>query len=147
MQIKRPGDLYTARLIQEKQPLSAKRPGNGANPSGQKPRLESQTSDNNPQTEISTSSEMVHATLFPVASHTHTLPFSPGGRCCAMQREGWSCWWWSWWWWWGASLSGLEAIPICGLNTRPNHRALVSPAISSNLATLDWILRTGPSVP
>lgn len=44
------------------------------------------------------------------------------------------------------SLLCLEVMPFCGFNTRPNHCALVSPAISSNLATLNWILCKGPSV-
>lgn len=43
-------------------------------------------------------------------------------------------------------LSCLEVMPFCGFNTRPKRCALVSPAISSNLATLNWILCTGPSV-
>lgn len=43
-------------------------------------------------------------------------------------------------------LSCLEVMPFCGFNTRPKHCALVSPAISSNLATLNWILCKGPSV-
>lgn len=37
-------------------------------------------------------------------------------------------------------------MPFCGLNTWPRHCALVSAAISSNLATLNWILCKGPSV-
>lgn len=37
-------------------------------------------------------------------------------------------------------------MPFCGFNTLPNHRALVSPEISSNLATLNWILCKGLSV-
>lgn len=37
-------------------------------------------------------------------------------------------------------------MPFCGFNTWPSYCALVSPAISSNLVTLDWILCMGPSV-
>lgn len=41
-------------------------------------------------------------------------------------------------------LSCLEVMPFCGFNTQPNHCALVSPAISSNLATLNWIFVQRP---
>lgn len=44
------------------------------------------------------------------------------------------------------SLLCLEVMPFSGFNTRPSHCALVSPAISSNLVTLNWILCKGPSV-
>lgn len=37
-------------------------------------------------------------------------------------------------------------MPFCGFNTQPNRCALVSPAISSNLPTLNWILCKGSSV-
>lgn len=37
-------------------------------------------------------------------------------------------------------------MPFCGFNTWPSYCALVSPAISSNLVTLKWILCMGPSV-
>lgn len=40
----------------------------------------------------------------------------------------------------------LEMMPFCGFNTSLNCRALVSPAISSNLVTLNWILCIGPGV-
>lgn len=40
----------------------------------------------------------------------------------------------------------LEVMPFCGFNTQPSHCALVSPVISSNLATLNWISCKGPSV-
>lgn len=65
------------------------------------------------------------------------LLFSLRVRCCTAQcREGRKLY----------SLSCLEVMPFCGFNTQPNLCALVSPAISSNLATLNWILCKGPSV-
>ncbi len=42
-------------------------------------------------------------------------------------------------------VPGSDAI-LFRFNTLPNHCALVSPAISSNLATLNWILCKDPSV-
>lgn len=68
----------------------------------------------------------------------HMLFFSLEVRCCAAQcrdeKKKLS------------SLSCLGVMPFCGFNTLPNHCALVSGAISSNLATLNWILCKGPSV-
>lgn len=48
--------------------------------------------------------------------------------------------------WKTPNLLCLEMMPFCGFNTWPSYCALVSPAISSNLVTLNWILCMGPSV-
>lgn len=71
-----------------------------------------------------------------VARHTIRL-FNLKLMCCAAQcREEKN----------PTNLLCLEVMPFCGFNTWPSHCALVSPVISSNLATLNWILCKGPSV-